>query len=78
MVMEECEAIIEVLQDVKKSDIDPLTKFGRPEEVVGKKYDEWNVAEFQKAAQIFAPKVLEEFIAKKEIPKMYEMESTEV
>jgi len=61
-----------MLDEIIKTEIEPLLPKGI-EKTLGKKYEEWTPEDFQLGQAIFGNK-LEDFIAKKEVPAMYEAE----
>lgn len=76
IVKEEVDKIIDVLDEVIRTDIEPLLPQGI-EKTVGKKYEDWDEKDFQLAQAAFGQK-LESFIANKEVKSLRELESTEV
>jgi len=77
LIRKEVDAFMEALKDVMESDIKPLVKYGNPEDVIGKDFEQWTVEELQRAATIYGPK-LEKFLAKKYVDELTELESQEV
>lgn len=56
--------------------IKPILDLASPEKVIGKKYDQWTPQDLQRASMAYQlePDILNKFIAKKEITKLYELE----
>lgn len=67
---------LEIADEVIDEMVKPILDLGNPEKVIGKKYDEWNEQDLQRAAIAYQsqPEKLDSFIAKKEITKLYELE----
>uniref|UniRef100_A0A6M3L1U4 Uncharacterized protein n=1 Tax=viral metagenome TaxID=1070528 RepID=A0A6M3L1U4_9ZZZZ len=73
----------EVVKDVKEStdayikeNIDPVAEIGNPEDILSKKYERWTPEDMQTLQQVYVYdiKPLEDFIAKKEIDKLWKSE----
>lgn len=75
----------EALEEILKEDLAIMDEFveeiiekfgevGTPEKLLKKKYEEWTPEDFQQVLAIYGPEYTEEFIAKKEVPLMYEAE----
>ena len=77
MMKEEIALFMDAMNEVIEEDIEPLLDFGNPEKVIGKPYDDWSRQELQRASQIYGHK-LEDFIAKKSIALLEELEAEEV
>ena len=59
----------------------PLEDVGNPEKLIGKKYETWDEADFQKLTAIYGglePNPLSNFIFKREYDKVLKAESAEV
>jgi hypothetical protein len=68
---------LDAIDRIFAEEIAPLTNFGNPEEVIGKKYEMWQPQDFQILGQMYGnePNALSKFIAGKEIDKMYAAEA---
>ena len=66
---------VEAVQEVFDEEIKPLVKFGSPQEVIGKPYEQWDEQDFYKAQSIL-PKIFEPggYVAGKEVDALLEME----
>lgn len=68
-VKEEADAYIEKY-------IEPIADIGNPEKIIGRKYEQWTPQDIQTLTQVYVYdiKPLEDFIAKKEIDKLWASE----
>ena len=66
----------DIVDEVVDEMMKPLVDLDNPEKIMGKKYDDWTEQDLQRAATVYQsqPDILNKFIAKKEIPKLYELE----
>ena len=68
--------LMEIADTVVDEMLKPIVDFDNPEKLMGKKYDEWTPQDLQRAATVYQsqPDKLNDFISKKEITKLYELE----
>jgi len=69
----ETKRVIEVYNDFKKNEIDPIADVGNPEEIIGKPYEQWTPQDIQKLQSVYVYDIepLEKFVASKEIDKLF-------
>lgn len=71
----EIEEIVSELKKYDEENIAPLADVGNPEDIIHKKYENWTPQDVQllKDVYVYDSKPLEDFIAKKEIERYFDM-----
>jgi len=75
---EEVEKMLDVLDEIIKTEIEPLMEHRIPSKVIGKPFEEWSAEDLQKAAIIFGQAHMEEYIGNKKVKELKELEAEEV